>query len=224
MRNITFAKAVLEATDQMMALDKSVYLMGLGAPDPKGIFGTTIGLQKKYGSKRVFDMPISENAMMGVCIGSAIQGMRPIITHQRADFFFLAFDQLINNASKWHYMFSNQMKVPIVIRLIIGQGWGQGPQHSQSIHSMLAHVPGLKIVMPSNPYDAKGLLISAIKDDNPVVFLEHRYLHNIDGHVPEDIYDIEIGKAKKISDGNDITILSLSNMTFEAFKAIKVLE
>lgn len=224
MRKITFAKAVLEATDQIMAIDKSVYLMGLGVPDPKGIFGTTIGLQKKYSEKRVFDMPISENAMTGVCIGSAIRGMRPIITHQRADFFFLAFDQLINNASKWHYMFSNQMNVPMVVRLIVGQGWGQGPQHSQSIHSMLAHIPGLKIVMPSNPYDAKGLLVSAVKDNNPVIFIEHRWLHNIEGFVPEDIYEIEIGKAKKISNGNDITIISLSNMTFEAWKAISNLE
>ncbi len=224
MRKITFAKAVLEATDQIMAIDKSVYLMGLGVPDPKGIFGTTIGLQKKYSEKRVFDMPISENAMTGVCIGSAIRGMRPIITHQRADFFFLAFDQLINNASKWHYMFSNQMNVPMVVRLIVGQGWGQGPQHSQSIHSMLAHIPGLKIVMPSNPYDAKGLLVSAVKDNNPVIFIEHRWLHNIEGFVPEDIYEIEIGKAKKISNGNDLTIISLSNMTFEAWKAVSCLE
>lgn len=224
MRKITFAKAILEATDQIMEIDKNVYLMGLGVPDPKGIFGTTIGLQKKYSEKRVFDMPISENAMTGVCIGSAIRGMRPIITHQRADFFFLAFDQLINNASKWHYMFSNQMQVPMVIRLIVGQGWGQGPQHSQSIHSMLAHIPGLKIVMPSNPYDAKGLLVSAVKDNNPVIFIEHRWLHNIEGFVPEDIYEIELGKAKKISNGNDITIISLSNMTFEAWKAVASLE
>ncbi|NGX63676.1 MAG: Pyruvate dehydrogenase E1 component subunit beta [Candidatus Anoxychlamydiales bacterium] len=224
MRKITFAKAILEATDQIMAIDKSVYLMGLGVPDPKGIFGTTVGLQKKYSEKRVFDMPISENAMTGVCIGSAIRGMRPIITHQRADFFFLAFDQLINNASKWHYMFANQMNVPMVVRLIVGQGWGQGPQHSQSIHSMLAHIPGLKIVMPSNPYDAKGLLVSAVKDNNPVIFIEHRWLHNIEGFVPEDIYEVEIGKAKKISTGNDITIISLSNMTFEAWKAVSSLE
>ena len=224
MRKINFSQAILEATDQMLEVDSSVILLGLGVPDPKGIFGTTLGLQKKYGANRVFDMPISENAMTGVCIGAGIMGIKPIITHQRADFFFLGFDQLVNNASKWHYMFAEQKNVPIVIRLVIGQGWGQGPQHSQSIHGMLAHVPGLKIVMPSNPYDAKGLLISAIKDNNPVVFLEHRWLHNTEGHVPENVYEVPIGKGKIIENGDDLTIISFSNMTCLAREAVKILK
>src|SRR5579872_1970482 len=189
-RQIKYHEAILEATDQIMELDPRVYLMGLGAPDPKGIFGTTSGLGKKYGPNRVMDMPTSENAMTGIAIGSAIEGMRPIMTHQRVDFFLLALDQLINNGAKWHYMFGGQMKVPLVIRLIIGRGWGQGPQHSQSLQSFFAHIPGLKVVMPSNPYDAKGLLISAIEDDNPVVYLEHRWLHGIFGEVPKEIYRI----------------------------------
>ncbi len=219
-----FNEAILEATDQLLDLDENVYLMGLGVPDPKGIFGTTVGLEEKYGSERVMDMPTSENAMTGVAIGSAIMGMRPIMTHQRVDFFLLALDQLINNASKWHYMFNDQMHVPLVIRLIVGRGWGQGPQHSQSLHSLFAHIPGLKVVAPATPYDAKGLLISAVKDNHPVVYLEHRWLHNIHGEVPEEIYEVPIGKAKVMHEGSDITLIASSHMTLEARKAVELLE
>ncbi len=224
MRELTYAEALLEGTDQLLAQDDSVYVMGLGASDPKGIFGTTIGLVDKYGQERVQDMPISENALTGVGIGSAIVGMRPIMTHQRVDFFLLAMDQLINNAAKWHYMFGNQMQVPIVFRLIMGRGWGQGPQHSQSLHSLFAHIPGLKVVMPSTPHDAKGLLISAVEDNNPVVFLEHRWLHNIHGAVPEEIYRTPIGKAKVVQEGTDVTVIASSHMTLEAYRALEMLE
>ncbi|PIS02113.1 MAG: alpha-ketoacid dehydrogenase subunit beta [Chlamydiae bacterium CG10_big_fil_rev_8_21_14_0_10_42_34] len=223
-RQLKFHEAILEATDQKMAQDPNVYLMGLGVPDPKGIFGTTSGLEKKYGPGRVMDMPTSENAMTGIGIGSAILGMRPIMSHQRVDFFLLALDQLINNAAKWNYMFGGQMKVPLVIRLIIGRGWGQGPQHSQSLHSFFAHIPGLKVVMPSTPYDAKGLLISAIEDDNPVVFLEHRWLHNTFGDVPQEMIRVPIGKAKIVRQGTDVTIAATSHMVLEALKASKWLE
>jgi len=224
MRECTFAQAILEATDQLLAKDSSVYVMGLGVPDPKGIFGTTVGLVEKYGADRIQDMPISENAVTGIGVGSAIVGMRPIMTHQRVDFFLLALDQLINNAAKWHYMFGNQMKVPIVFRLIMGRGWGQGPQHSQSLHSIFAHIPGLKVVMPSNPYDAKGLLISAVENDNPVVFLEHRWLHDIHGEVPEEMYRVPIGKAKILQEGSDLTIVANSHMTLEAYRALAMVE
>jgi pyruvate dehydrogenase E1 component beta subunit len=223
-RQLKYYEAILEATDQKMAQDPNVYLMGLGVPDPKGIFGTTSGLSAKYGLDRVMDMPTSENAMTGVAIGSAIAGMRPIMTHQRVDFFLLALDQLINNAAKWHYMFGNQMKVPLVIRLIIGRGWGQGPQHSQSLHSIFSHIPGLKVVMPSTPYDAKGLLISAIEDDNPIVYLEHRWLHGVFGEVPEETYRVPIGKAKIVQEGTDVTIIACSHMVLEALQAAKWLE
>jgi pyruvate/2-oxoglutarate/acetoin dehydrogenase E1 component len=223
-REIKYSEAILEATDQLMECDPNVYIMGLGVPDPKGIFGTTSGLGKKYGADRVLDMPTSENAMTGVAIGSAIQGMRPIMTHQRVDFFLLALDQLINNAAKWHYMFGNQMKVPLVIRLIIGRGWGQGPQHSQTLHSIFAHIPGIKVVMPSNAYDAKGLLISSVEDDNPVVYIEHRWLHGISGYVPPEMYRVPLGKAKVIQEGTDITVVACSHMTLEAFKAAQWLK
>lgn len=222
-RDLSFAQAVLEATDQCLSEDPSVYIMGLGVTDPKGIFGTTLGLKHKYGDKRVLDMPVSENGMTGIAIGSALIGMRPILTHQRIDFMLLSFDQIINNAAKWHYMFGGQMKVPLVIRLLIGRGWGQGPQHSQSLQAMFAHVPGLKVVMPSTPHDAKGLLVAAVRDDNPVIYIEHRWLHNIFGTVPEDIYETPIGKARIVSEGKDATIVALSYMTLEAMKAAEIL-
>lgn len=223
-RQINFAQAILEATEQCMSKDPSVYIMGLGVTDPKGIFGTTLGLEKKFGSKRVLDMPVAENGMTGIAIGSALVGMRPILTHQRVDFMLLSLDQIINNAAKWHYMFGGKMKVPLVIRLLIGRGWGQGPQHSQSLQSLFAHIPGLKVVMPATPYDAKGLLISAIEDNNPVIFIEHRWLHNTFGNVPEETYRIPLGKAKMIKEGKDLTIISSSHMILEAIRAAEVLK
>lgn len=222
-RSLKYYEAILEATDQKMAEDSSVYIMGLGVPDPKGIFGTTLGLAEKYGPSRVMDMPTSENGMTGIGIGSAIMGLRPIMTHQRVDFFLLALDQLINNGAKWHYMFGGQMKVPLVIRLIVGRGWGQGPQHSQTLHSWFAHIPGLKVVMPATPYDAKGLLVSAIEDDNPVIYIEHRWLHGVFGEVPKELYRIPIGKARVVQEGTDVTVVASSHMTIEALKAIKEL-
>src|SRR5258708_18997424 len=193
-----FHEALLDATDICVARDPNVYLMGLGVPDPKGIFGTTLGLQQKYGPKRVLDMPVSENGMTGVALGSALVGMRPILTHQRLDFALLAMEQMVNQAAKWHYTFGGELKVPMVIRLIIGRGWGQGPQHSQSLHAWFAHVPGLKVVMPATPADAKGLFIASVEDNNPVIFIDHRWLHNITGQVPKGHYTvpIEIGSTR----------------------------
>ncbi|MCH9609769.1 MAG: Acetoin:2,6-dichlorophenolindophenol oxidoreductase subunit beta [Chlamydiales bacterium] len=221
-RELKLSQAINEATDQLMEIDENVYLMGLGVPDPKGVFGTTSNLQEKYGPDRVLDMPVSENAMTGIAVGSAITGMRPVMVHQRVDFFILALDQLINSAAKWHYMFAGKMRIPFVIRLLIGRGWGQGPQHCQTLHSYFAHIPGLKVVAPSNPYNAKGLLTSAIKDDNPVIFLEHRWLHNVHGPVPKQIYEVPLGKAHLLQEGEDITIVSFSHKILEAFKAAKM--
>jgi pyruvate dehydrogenase E1 component beta subunit len=218
-RVIKYFDAIREATDLTMQNDPSVFVIGLGVPDPKGIFGTTLGLQEKYGTGRVMDMPCSENGMTGVAIGSALVGMRPILTHQRVDFALLSMEQIVNQAAKWHYMFAGQMKVPLVIRLIIGRGWGQGPQHSQSLESWFAHIPGLKVVMPTTPYDAKGLLIASIEDNNPVIFLEHRWLHNISGYVPEEMYRVPIGKSKILRKGRDITLVATSYMTLEALRA-----
>ena len=223
-RELVCTEAIREATLQCMEEDDSVYLMGLGVPDPKAIFGTTQGLQELFGSKRVMDMPLSENAMTGVAIGSAIAGKRPILIHQRMDFTLLALDQVINNAAKWHYMFDGIMKAPLVIRMMVGRGWGQGPQHSQSLQALYAQIPGLKVVMPSTPYNSKGLLVAAIEDDNPVIFIEHRWIHGVKGHVPSEKYKIPLGKARTVYEGKDLTIISSSYMSLEAQRAVEYLQ
>lgn len=220
---ITFAEAIREALDQAMAADNSVFVIGEGVPDPKGIFGTTTGLRDKYGAQRILDMPLSENGMTGVCIGAAIQGMRPVMVHQRIDFTLLALDQLVNNAAKWSYMFNGQMNVPLVVRAIVGRGWGQGPQHSQSLQATFAHIPGLRVVMPATPYDAKGLLLAAITDNSPVMFIEHRWLHGIRDHVPETPYFLPLDTARTLRQGDDVTIVAFSYMAIEALRAAKYL-
>ncbi len=222
-RELKYSQAVHEAIELCMARDRSVYVMGLGVPDPKGIFGTTLGLKDKFGAGRVLDMPASENGMTGVAIGSALVGMRPIMTHQRIDFALLALDQIAGQAANWHYMFGGQARVPLVIRMIIGRGWGQGPQHSQSLHAWFAHIPGLKVVMPATPYDVKGLLIASVEDDNPVVFIEHRWLHNITGDVPGGLYRVPLGRSRVAREGDDLTIATASYMTLEALRAAEML-
>ena len=215
-RDITFVQAIREGLDQAMEQDPNLIVIGEGVPDPKAIFNTTSELQKKFGPKRVFDMPLSENGVTGVCIGAALSGMRTVLVHQRIDFAMLTMDQLVNNAAKWHYMFDGKASVPIVVRVIVGRGWGQGPQHSQSLQSMFAQVPGLKVVMPTTAYDAKGMLVSAIEDNNPVIFIEHRWLFNIKGEVPEDYYRVPLGTCDIKRNGNDVTIIANSYMTLEA--------
>jgi pyruvate/2-oxoglutarate/acetoin dehydrogenase E1 component len=222
-RLLTFAQALNEALDLAMSRDASVYVMGLGVPDPKGIFGSTLGLAEKHGTDRVLDMPTSENAMTGVAIGTALAGMRPVLTHQRIDFALLAMEQMVNQAAKWHYMFGGRMRVPLVIRMIVGRGWGQGPQHSQSLQAWFAHVPGLKVVMPTTPHDAKGLLLASIEDDNPVIFIEHRWLYGIRGHVPEGAYRVPLGEARVARGGADVTLVGISYMTLEALRAAELL-
>lgn len=222
-RKITQAEAIREALEQAMAEDERVILIGEGVPDPKGVFGTTSGLQRRFGTERVFDMPLAENGMTGICIGAAIAGMRPVMVHQRIDFSLLCMDQIVNNAAKWHYMFAGQVCVPLVIRLIIGRGWGQGPQHAQSLQAMFAHVPGLKVVMPSSGYDAKGMLLEAIRNDNPVIFIEHRWLHDICDDVPVAPYTVPLDKAVIRRSGKDATLVAFSLMVVEALLVAKAL-
>ena len=164
-------------------------------------------------------MPTSENAMTGISIGASLNKIKSVVTHQRLDFFLLAMDQLVNSAAKYHYMYGSQISVPITIRLIIGRGWGQGPTHSQNLQAWFAHIPGLKVVMPSTPDDAKSLLLSSIFDPNPVIFLEHRWLHNLMGEVSDEIKIEKIGKSKVIRKGSDITVVSMSYMTIETIHA-----
>jgi pyruvate/2-oxoglutarate/acetoin dehydrogenase E1 component len=224
MSQMNYAEAINRALHEAMQLDSSVICYGLGVTDPKAVFGTTLNLEKQFGPERVFDMPTSENAMTGVAIGAALNGIKSVMTHQRIDFFLLAMDQLVNGAAKWHYMFGSQNSVPITIRLIIGRGWGQGPTHSQNLHAWFAHIPGLKVVMPTTPEDAKGMLLASIFDPNPVIFLEHRWLHNSMGEVPDGDIRVPLGKAKIVKPGKDITLVAMSYMVIEALYASDYLE
>ena len=222
-RQLKYVQAIHEATDQALGADSDVLLMGLGVPGPTGVFGTTSGFQEKYGPRRVFDMPSSENAMTGVALGAATRGKRPIMVHMRVDFAVLSLEPIVNQAAKWHYMYGGRMNAPLVIRMIIGRGWGQGPQHSQSLQAWFAHVPGLKVVMPSRPYDAKGMLMAAVQDDAPVIILEHRWLYNLSGPVPADPYTAPLDGAAILRDGTDVTLAACSYMTIEAMKAAETL-
>ncbi|MBD9355054.1 alpha-ketoacid dehydrogenase subunit beta [Methylomonas albis] len=220
---MTYGAAIREALDDALAKFPEMLLIGEGVPDPKTIFGTTQGLREKYGAERVLDMPLAENGMTGICIGAALAGMRPVLVHQRIDFALLSVDQLVNNAAKWHYMFAGQQQVPLVIRVIIGRGWGQGPQHSQSLQAMFAQVPGLKVVMPTTAGDAYHFMLAAIADNNPVLFIEHRWLHHIQGEVDKERPAAALTGAAVLRQGADITLAGFSHMSIEALKAATVL-
>jgi pyruvate dehydrogenase E1 component beta subunit len=215
----TYTQAINEALDQSLTEDKNVLVIGEGSLDPSGIFGTTKDLQSKHPT-RVFDSPLSENGVTGFCIGAAISGLRPVMVHQRADFSLLAMDQIINNAAKWFSTFGKPC--PIVIRMIIGRGWGQGPTHSQSLQSLYAAIPGLKVVMPTSPYDMKGMLIAAIRDPNPVIVLEHRWLFDMVGEVPKESYTVPLDKAKVVREGTDVTVVGFSYATVDALHAAEL--
>jgi pyruvate dehydrogenase E1 component beta subunit len=224
-RFITYAQAILEAQDQLMSEDPGVFLIGLGVPTPTGVFGTTKNLVSKYGENRVLDIPASENALTGVAFGASILGLKPIFIHHRVDFAVLSLEPIVNQAAKWHYMYGQTMTAPIVIRMIIGRGWGQGPQHSQSLQAWFAHIPGLKVLMPTTAKDAKQLLIAAVKDASPVIILEHRWLYDLTGDVPEELIAGKIGKANIMVAGTDLTLVSNSIMSIECVKAAsKLLE
>lgn len=223
-RVLSYASAVNEALIQAMEIDSYIYCMGQGINDVGGYWGITKGLYEKFGEQRVFDTPLSENGMMGIAVGSAVNGMHPIYFHNRPDFLWLAMDQLINHATKLNYMSGGQCAVPLVVWAATGKGWGSAAQHTQALQSIFMHIPGCKIVMPTTPYDAKGLMLSAIIDNNPVIILEHRLLLNQDGHVPEDIYKIPFGKGVIRKEGSDITLLGISLMAKEVEKAAEMLE
>jgi pyruvate dehydrogenase E1 component beta subunit len=209
MRELTSAQAINEALAIMGERDKNVLLMGQGIDDKGAFYGTTAGLQPIYGD-RLIETPVSENAMVGVAIGLAMSGKRPVIQFHRVEFALLAMEQIINNAAKMHYISNGQHKCPLVIRMIVGRGWGQGPCHSQSLEAMFAYIPGLKVLMPTFPEDYKGMLISAIEDDNPVVIIEHRWTHYVKGEVPEGYYKSDITKPKKLQSGDLATVVATS--------------
>lgn len=223
-RLVRYVDALREAFEEEMARDPKVFLFGLDVDDHKGIQGSTVGLQDKFGKDRVFCTPLSEDAMTGVAIGAAIAGYRPIHVHIRMDFMLLCMNQLVNMAAKSHYMYNGQVKVPLVVRTMIGRSWGQGGQHSQALHSLFMHIPGLKVVAPTNAHDVKGCMISAIRDNNPVIFIEHRLLYSTEGYIPNDSYLVPLGKARVLTEGSDITIVAVSHMVMEALRAKKHLE
>lgn len=224
MRTISYCEALNEAMSQEMERDPTIFVYGIGVPDHKRIFGSTIGLVEKFGSERCFDTPLSEDAMTGFGLGAAINGLRPIHVHMRVDFMLLAMNQLANMVSSYRYGAAGKLKVPLVIRAVIGRGWGQSFQHSKSMYSVFAHIPGLKVVVPSTPQDAKASLVAAIRDDNPVVFIEHRWLYDVEGEVADDLEPYTIGNGRILREGKNITVVATSWMNVEAMKAAKILE
>lgn len=221
-RIISYTEAIREATAEEMRRDESVILLGQGVDYDRGLLGTTKGLVNEFGSQRVFDTPLSEDGMTGISVGAAFSGLRPIHTHVRMDFLTLTMNQLVNIAAKARYMFGGTVKCPLVIRTLIGDGWGA--QHSQGLHSWFAHIPGLKVVAPSTPHDAKGCLIQAVRDDNPVIFVEHFKLYNLEGVVPEGSYALPFGRAVIRKKGKDVTLVGISYMNVECLKAAELLE
>ena len=223
-RNLQYSLAINEALRQMMETDASVFLIGQGVKSPWYVGKTADGLLEKFGEERVIDTPVSENAMTGAGVGAAIAGMRPVVVHPRVDFMMYAMDPIINQAANWYYMNGGKASVPVVIWGIINRGGEQAAQHSQAIHAVFSHIPGLKVVMPSTPYDAKGLMIAAIRDPNPVIFIDDRWLYGSEDVVPEDIYEVEIGKGVVRKKGKDITVVATSFMAHESMKAVQELE
>jgi len=222
-RLLRYVDALSEAVAMEMQRDSRVFVFGLDVDDHKAIQGSTRGLVDRFGKDRVFTTPLSEDAMTGVAIGAAMAGLRPVHVHIRMDFLMLCMNQLVNMAAKAHYMYGGTVNVPMVVRSIIGKSWGQGAQHSQALHALLMHIPGLKVVAPSNAHDAKGCMIAAIRDDNPVMFVEHRLLYPTEAYVPEDAFTVEPGRGRICASGTDITVVGVSNMVLECLRAQELL-
>jgi acetoin:2,6-dichlorophenolindophenol oxidoreductase subunit beta len=223
-RSMNFGLAINEAFHQIMSSDESVVLIGQGVKSPWYVGNTCTGLIDKFGERRVIDTPVSENAITGAAVGAAIAGMKTIVVHPRVDFVLYAFDPIINEAANWFYMNGGKRSVPVVFWLIVNRGGEQAAQHSQALHTIFAHVPGLKVVMPSTPYDAKGLMIAAINDPNPVVFIDDRWLYGSKDDFPEEMYEVPIGKGVIRKEGKDVTLVSFSYMALESNKAAAKLE
>ena len=219
MRETRYIKAINEALLEEMARDESVFVVGEDVGSAGGAFSATRDLLQRFGERRVRDTPISEAAIVGIATGAAIRGLRPVAEIMFADFLTLSMDQIVNQLAKVRYMFGGMYRMPVVIRAACGAGLNAGPQHSQSLEAWFAHVPGLEVVMPATPYDAKGLLKSAIRDDNPVLFLEHKALYASKGDVPEEEYLVPIGKAEVRRAGGDVTIVTASRMVHQSLEA-----
>lgn len=219
----SYAKAINEAHEQLLQSNEQVFLIGQGVESPWSVGTTTLGLVGKFGVDRVIDTPISEAAVTGAAIGAAMAGMRPIVFHPRMDFMYLALDQIINHCAHWYYMFGGQVNVPVTIRGIINRGNEQAAQHSQSPFAIYAHIPGLKVVCPASPYDAKGLLVAGVYDDNPVLYFDDRWLYHLEEEVPDDLYEVPLGKGRICRQGSDVTVVAVSYLVNEALKASQLL-
>lgn len=215
----SYAKAINEAHAQLLASDDRVFVMGQGVESPWCVGTTTLGLVAKFGPERVIDTPISEAGVTGSAIGAAMAGMRPIVFHPRMDFMYLAMDQIINHCAHWYYMFGGKVNVPVTIRGIVNRGNEQAAQHSQTPFSMYLHVPGLKVVCPSSPYDAKGLLVAAVRDDNPVLYIDDRWIYQDEEEVPDEIFEVPLGRGRIHREGSDATVVAVSYLVREAVKA-----
>jgi pyruvate dehydrogenase E1 component beta subunit len=223
MRLLTYADAIREAHAQLLHSDPRVFVIGQGLWSPWYAGASLKDLDKEFGRNRIIDTPVSENATTGVAVGAAMAGMRPIVFHPRMDFMLLAVDPIVNQAANWSYLFAGQVNVPVTVRSAINRGGEQGAQHSQALQAMFMHVPGLKVVMPSTPYDAKGLLIAAVHDGNPVLYIDDRWLYADTGDVPQEIYSVPIGRAAVRREGNDVTIVATSYLATESVKAVEIL-
>jgi pyruvate/2-oxoglutarate/acetoin dehydrogenase E1 component len=223
MSEVTYVQAVAAALREEMNRDENVFLLGEDMGVYGGCFGVTKGFLKEFGEDRIMDTPISEAGFTGIAVGAAIMGMRPVVEIMFSDFVTLASDNLVNQAAKIRFMLGGQVKVPMVLRTPAGSGTGAAAQHSQSLEAWMVHIPGLKVVMPSTPYDVKGLLKSAIRDDNPVIFYEHKLLYKMKGEVPDNDYTIPIGKADVKRTGKDVTIVTYSIMVHRAMEAAEKL-
>ncbi|MBE9472561.1 MAG: alpha-ketoacid dehydrogenase subunit beta [Chloroflexi bacterium] len=223
MRELSYAEAIREALRQEMQRDERVFIIGEDVGVYGGAFGVTLGLVEEFGEERVIDTPISELGIAGAITGAALTGMRPVGEIMFMDFTTLAAEQLVNQAAKIRFMFGGRAKVPLVLRTPAGSGTGAAAQHSQSLENWFVHVPGLKVVMPSTPYDAKGLLLASIRDDNPVIFVEHKLLYRVKGPVPEEPYTIPLSTAEVKREGRDLTIVATSIMVKRSLEAAEQL-
>lgn len=219
MREITYAEALREGLRQSMASDPRVFLIGEDIGIYGGAFGVSAGLIQEFGEQRIIDTPISEAGIAGACVGAALTGMRPVGEIQFMDFVTLTMEQLVLQAAKVRFMFGGKASVPMVLRTPGGSGTGAAAQHSESLENWFVHVPGLKVVMPSNAYDAKGLLLAAIDDDNPVIFIEHKLLYKTKGDVPEDMYRVPLGQTNIAREGKHVTVVATSVMVSRALQA-----
>ena len=224
MREISYAEAINEALRQIIAKNTRAFLIGQGVTSPWYVGNTTVGLIDRFGPGRIIDTPISENSVTGVALGAALAGLHPIVCFPRMDFMYYAMDQIANHIANWHYMFGGQLSVPLTLWAIINRGGEQAAQHSQALQAVFAHIPGLKVVLPSTPYDAKGLLVASVEENNPVVYIDDRWLYKHVGEVPEELYSVQIGKGEVRREGKDATVVATSFMVQEAIRASEILD